>query len=452
MSASMMQEENVLDSLTDTEFADEETVDSQLDKTVNSVSVEEVKVRNPDKASLKFRSQLSPEDLKAVEVSAPKLANKFANNYSAIIDFGSEIMENVNNINSRLLDEQKDTEIPEADEIVNGILKEIDGYSAKYSDPKMNSFIAKMIHKIKGTGYTLQSMVRDSKPIATKLDIAGGQLQKMENELRDNVLRGHELRKATLKALNDMVKVLAVFEEIIDVSRQTALQMDSALKNAKKNGDDTIIKWEDKSYTIEEFKEIFENHTSSLGEIEKTWFAWRQKFFLYGANVTATRNIINMSFGLQRTCQRVRVDAIPAARNQLVVWQQAEKGRQGARMAESANQGVDRLLAGSAQGTADAVSEIADANQRAMVSEDTIIKITDGIRDQFTAIVEAEKNGREIRERSLKVIQQSEINIQKASEEAQSALIENAMSSVRNDAEAIKKHDTKNVLNQLGVD
>ena len=159
-----------------------------------------------------------------------------------------------------------------------------------------------------------------------------------------------------------------------------------------------------------------------------------------------------MSFGLQRTCQRVRVDAIPAARSQLVVWQQAEKGRQGARMAESANAGVDRLLAGAAQGTAEAVSEVADANQRAMVSEETIIKIADGIRDQFTAIVEAEKNGRAIRESSLKVIQQSEKAIREASEEAQSALIANAMNAVRQDSETIRKYDTKNVLNQLGVE
>lgn len=448
---SAMQEENVIDSLTGTEFVDEDTVDEKLDKAVTKVSVEEVKIKSPEKASLKFRSQLSPEDLKAVESSAPALVKKFVNNYSSIIDFGSEVMENVNNINSRLLDEQKDTEIPEADAIVNGILKEIDGYSAKYSDPKLKNFISKMFLKVKGTGYTLKSMIRDSQPIANKLDIASGQLQKMENELRDNVIRGHELRKATLKALNDMVKILAVFEEVIDVSRQTSLQMDTALKNAHKGGDDSIIQWDNKSYTIEEFKEIFENQTSSLGEIEKTWFAWRQKFFLYGANVTATRNIINMSFGLQRTCQRVRVDAIPAARNQLVVWQQAEKGRQGAHMAENANRGVDRLLAGSSQGTADAVAEIATANQRSMVSEDTIMKITDGIRDQFTSIVEAEKNGREIRERSLKVIQQSESAIQQASEDAQTALIENAMISVRNDADAIKKHDTKNVLDQLGV-
>lgn len=452
MSAEAMKEENVLDSLTETEFADEENVDSQLDKTVNRVSVEEISVKSPDKTSLKFRNQLSADDLKSVQEAAPKLANKFVNNWSSIIDFGSEVMDNVNNINARLLDEQKDTEIPQADAIVNGILREIDGYSAKYSDPKVKNFITKILHKMKGTGYTLQSMIRDSRPIANKLDIASGQLQKMENELRDNVLRGHELRKATLKALNDMVKVLAVFEEVIDVSRQTALKMESALKDAEAKGTDTIINWDDKNYTIEEFKEIFENQTSSLGEIEKTWFAWRQKFFLYGANVTATRNIINMSFGLQRTCQRVRVDAIPAARNQLVVWQQAEKGREGARMAESANAGVDRLIAGSAQGTADAVAEIADANQRTMISEETIMKITQGIHDQFTAIVEAEKNGRAIRERSLQVIQQSELAISQASKEAQTALIESAMTSVRADAEAIKNHDTKNVLDQLGVD
>ena len=315
----------------------------------------------------------------------------------------------------------------------------------------MSKMIQKIIHKFKGTGYTLKAMVRDSKPIAEKLTIASGQLQKMEYELRDNVLRGHELRKATLKALNDMVKVLAVFEEVLEVTRNDAQEMDKALKVAEAGDANAVVIWKDKTYSVEEFREILGNQTTTLGEIEKSWFAWRQKYFLYGANVTATRNIINMSFGLQRTCQRVRVDAIPAARSQLVVWQQAEKGRQGARMAESANKGIDRLIAGAAEGTASAVAEVAEANQRNMLSEETILKVTQGIRDQFAAIVEAEKNGRAVRARNLAIIQQSEQNIKVASDDARTALIESAMATVRADAEDIKKADTQDVLNQLGV-
>jgi len=442
---------NTMDSLINGKQQTEVEVveETALEHEVASVNNEEFKIKKPEETSIKFRNQLSAEDLEAVRKAAPDLAKRMRNDFSFIIDFGSEVTEELNEISSRMLHEQKGIEIPEADQAVNNILRELDGYSAKYADPKTRNFFNKIIEKFKGSTYTIKNMVRDAKPIEEKLNIAGAEIYKMELKLSDNINRGHQLRKTTMKTVNNVVKVLALFEEIIDVARQDALAMDNKRKAAEAQGPDSVISWNDEKYTIEEFNELLQNQVNAIGEMEKTWFAWRQKFFIYTANVSAIRNIVTTSIGLLRTCHRVRTDAIPSARTQIAVWQQAELANQGAEMANRANEGVDRLIAGASKGMADAVAAGAEANQRPMLSEKTIVAMTEDLKRQFTAVVEAENKGREVRARNLDLMAQSEKAIAQASEEARQALLENAMAAVRENSAESNKEETNDVLSML---
>lgn len=448
-----MTSKNIMDSLTNDKNQVEVEVEvveqTSLENEIGKANTEEFKVKKPEDTSIKFRNQLDAKDLEAVQKAAPDLAKKMSKDWRFIIDFASEVMEDLNNVSSRMLEEQKNIQLPEADQAVNGILKELDGYSAKYADPKTKSFITKIVAKFKGSTYTIKNMVRDAKPISDKLDIAMAEIYQMELKLNDNVLAGSELRKTTIKTIDDVVKVLALFEEIIDVTRQETLVMDNKRKAAEAQGPNSAITWNDKKYTIEEFNEELTNQVNALGEMEKTWFAWRQKFFIYTANVSAIRNIVTTSIGLLRTCHRVRTDAIPAAKIQIAAWQQAELANQGAQMANRANEGVDRLIAGASKGMADAVEIGAEANQRPMLSENTIVSMTEDLKRQFTSMVDAENKGREVRARNLDIMQKSESAIAQASEEARQALIENAMQVVRANTTESNKEETSDVLSML---
>ena len=423
--------------------------ETALEHEVNTVDAEEFKVKRPEDTSIKFRNQLDEKDLEAVRKAAPDLAKKMVKDYTFIIDFGAEVMEDLDNVSSRMLEEQKGIKLPEADQAVNGILKELDGYSAKYADPKTRNFFNKIVQKFKGSTYTIKNMVRDAKPIADKLEIAKAEILQMELKLQDNVRRGQALRKVTVKTVDDLVKVLALFEEIIDVSRQEALAMDNKRKVAEAAGPDSVITWEDQKYTIEEFNELLQTQVNAIGEMEKTWFTWRQKFFIYTANISAIRNIVATSIGLLRTCHRVRTDAIPAAKHQITAWQQAELANQGAEMANRANEGVDRLIAGASKGMAEAVIKGAEANQRPILSENTIVAMTEDLKRQFTAMVDAENKGREVRARNLGIMEQSEKAIAQASEEARQALLENAMAVVRENTATSNKAEADDILSIL---
>lgn len=207
--------------------------------------------------------------------------------------------------------------------------------------------------------------------------------------------------------------------------------------DASNNTDGGLVKWKGERYTPEEFNELAANYQLALSEIEKSWFNWRQKYFLYVANIVATRNIITSSSTMIRTCTRIRMDAIPAAKTQLAAWQQAEYTRQTAATAKTVNDGVDKLIAASIKGSTDAIAATMEASNQNLISDKTVVEISENIRKQFQIMLDADKKGKEMRDRSLKVIEKSEQDIVDSARNAQNIARMN-LESVQSDAKLIE--------------
>lgn len=389
------------------------------------VKEQEVIATSPSKANIEFRSRLDADVLANVKQKAPGLALEMMKDPSIAIDFGRDVVEGLNSLSVRLLKEQENTDIPEADVIVNNVLRELDGYQAKYKYKEPGT-IAKFFSKISNKGkegfYDLKTMVRDSKPIEIRLLEAEGQIQKMELDIDENIERSKQLRDMTLSSIDDIALVIAIFEEIIENVSNKAVEASTLLKNAEDNNQSTI-EFDGKKYSVEQFREVLADILMAEGEIEKTWFNWRQKFFLYVINIASTREIINNSVSLKRTANRVRADAIPAARTQLAAWQQAVRVEQNADMINKTNEGMEKLILGASRGQLSAIETASKANQKVMLSEETILELTENLKKQFEVMVEAEAVGREIRTKNLEIIRQSEKVLSNASAEAQSQLI-----------------------------
>lgn len=390
----------------------------------------EVSVTRPSEANLEFRSRLKSDVLENVKKRAPALAHEMLSDATVAINFGQDVMQGINDISIRLLREQEETDIPEADSIVNNVLRELDGYSAKYNEYKepgrVSKFFSRLSNKTKETAYDLKAMVRDSKPIEQRLDEAVGQILKMELDIDENIERSRQLREMTLNSVDDIALVIAIFEEIIEVVSAKALEANELLLAAEAAGESTV-EFDGKKYSIEQFREVLADIVSAEGEIEKTWFNWRQKYFLSIVNVASTREIINSSMGLKRTANRVRVDAIPAARNQLASWQLAVRMEQSADMVSKTNEGMERIMLGASRGQLSAAEAAAEANQRVMLSEETILEMTENLKKQFETITQAEIDGRANRAKNLEIIRKSEEALKQASAEAQNRLIKDSM-------------------------
>lgn len=425
-----------------------------IEKALSTVTPEDAAAATVEEAKFSFRSLLTEAQRAQLKASAPAVAQKMIADYNAIINFGEPVLTKLNSTAVQMLNAQKDISVPEAETIVNDLLREMDGFEKKYRNAKMEDFSDKLMKWFKGTVYSFKTMVRESKPIAEKIDLAEVKLKEMEIKLSNNVSRGQQLHKNTTEILEEVVAVLAALEEILEVARAEFHEADQALKLAESKATAeglASITYKGREVSLNELKEIHADLAGGVSELEKTWFDWRQQFFLGYAQAPSVRNLILVSSTMQRRCQVFRTMGLPAARNSLVMWQQAVLAKEGAEMGDAVKEGTNKLIQNAYGATADAVTEVARASQETVISEETVFAVIDSVKKQCEGLVAADQWGRELRARNLKALEAGEAQIDKDFTESRRKLVANALAGTSEAANTQAPMPEADVLTQLGV-
>lgn len=394
---------------------------SALETAIAEVPAGDVDVARPADAAFKFRSLLTDAQRADLERGAPALAKKFVADVNQIVSFGAPIMRKMNDASTQLLEAQREIEVPEADIIVNDMLREMDGFEKKWRSVKLENAAERVKGWFKKTKYTLKTMVRESKPIVARIDLAEVKLQEMESALADNIARGQLLHKQTLAHMDDVVAVLAALEQVIEELRKEFDGADAVLRSAEASGADSV-EYNGETIATSELREIHANLSFVLSETEKTWSDWRSQFFLGFAHAPATRNLIVTTFALRRRLAAFRTMGLPSARQSLALWQQAAFAKEGAQLGTAVQEGTNKLIQGAFQGTAEAVDTVANAAQAPIITEETIWVVIDSVKAQCASIVAADKAGRALRARNLQALEKGEAQIEDAVIASQRAL------------------------------
>lgn len=364
-------------------------------------------------AVFKFRSLLTEKQLADLQRGAPALAQKFITDVNQIVSFGGPIMQKMNSASVQLLEAQRDIKVPEADAVVNDMLRTMDGFEKKWRSQKLEEAVNTVVGWFKKGKYTLATMARESKPIADKIDLAEIKVQEMETALADNIARGQLLHKQTLSHMDDVVAVLAALEQVIEELRKEFDEADALLREAESNGNEKVD-YKGEAITVNELRETHSNLSFVLSETEKTWADWRSQFFLGFAHAPATRNLIVTTFALRRRLATFRTMGLPSARQSLVMWQQAAFAREGAEIGAAVQEGTNKLIQGAFAETAKSIDMVANASQAPVITEETIWAVIDSVKQQCASIVEADRTGRALRARNLQAIERGEATIEDA--------------------------------------
>lgn len=426
---------------------------SALETALATVTPEDAAAGTMEQVKFQFRELLNEQQLKDLKTNAPAAVERLVGDYNAIISFGAPVLQKLNDASVELLNEQRDIKIPEAELIVNNLLRQMDGYEARFRNEKAENIVDGIRDFFDRTRYSFKAMVRESKPIIDKLDIAEGELKEMEIKLADNVTAGQRLHKASNKALTDVVGVLAAFEEFIDLSRAEFKEADDALKSAQASagpGQLVNVQYKGKTISVQELQDRHTDLANTISEMEKSWFDWRQQFFLGYAGGPTTLNLILVSATMQRRCQVFRTMGIPQARKALVSWQQATLAKEGAAMGTALQDGTNKIIQASAGAAADAVVTVAMASQTPLVSEETVYAIIDSVKKQCEGLVAADIWGRQQRSKNLQVLEAGEKTISQNFTESRRALVANAVNAVRAPQDLAPAPEA-DILKQIGV-
>lgn len=420
---------------------------SSLEKALATVDHKEAVVENVEEAEFQFRSLLSEEQLSNLQKRAPEFSVKMVNDVTSIIEFGEPVLTKLNNTSVEILRQQKDIKLPEADVVVNDMLRAIDGYNEKFRAPKIEGAFSKLKSLFNGAVYSFKNMVREAQPIISRLDMAEMKIREMEMRLADGVVRGQKLHQINNESLEGVVGVLAALEEIMEVTKKEYEEINSLL-GGRSSTDLGSVEYKGETLTFSELNDLHAVYANGLSELEKTWFDWRQQFFLGYASSPSIMNLIMVSATMQRRCQAFRTMGIPQARMALAQWQQAALAKEGADLGNSVQEGTNRLIQHAAKATAEAVTETAYASQAALITEDTVFAILDSVKAQCDGIVSAAEWGKNMRAKNLQVMEQSEAQINASTSEARQKVVAQTLEASRtpNDAAPLDEKDTLEIL------
>lgn len=428
---------------------------SPMEKALVVVEPSDIQATDMEQVKFQFRSLLPGADLEQLRTRAPAIAQNMVQDLNQVLTFGEPVLKKMNDSAVSLLEAQRDIRLPEADAVVNDLLREMDGFERKFRTVKLEETVSKVKQWFIGAKYSLKTMIRELQPITEKLDMAEAKILDMEGKLADNVKRGQLLHRQTLEQLDNVVKVLAAIEEIIDCVSAEYRQADAALTTGKKSEADgvALCDWKSERITVNQMSEIHAQMSTALSEIEKTWFDWRQQFFIGFAHAPSTRNLVITEFALRRRLQTFRTMGIPAARHSLALWQQAALAKQGAELGEKVQEGVNKMIQQSFEGTADAVSQVARAAQAPLITEETVFTVIDSVKRQCQEIVSADIAGRQLRDRNLKALERGETVIKDEFNSSQRQLAEHSLVGVAPEPTTNTIDDkAPDLLKSIGVD
>ncbi|MDR2566897.1 MAG: toxic anion resistance protein [Bifidobacteriaceae bacterium] len=412
--------------------------ESPLAKALASVPPDEAVAEVPQ-AHLEFRSLLAPDQRELLAGRGVELANRLLADRNALLDFGQSALAKVNQTSSELLAAQRDIELPEADQVVNGILRQLDGFSAQFESGKVKGLMNKLRHAMRSGKSTLKAMYRESKSIEQRLDAAAGQTRQLELRLADNVSRGQQLYKANDDSLTGLVGVLAALEQVREEGAKRAAEMEARLASTPAD-DPGRAGLEEEAQTLAE----------AIQAVELTLFDWRQQFFLAYALSPAVRNLIGVSFTMQRRLQVFRTMGLPGGKKSLVMWQQAALAKESGEVGQALADGTARLIEGAFQAAGQAVAETAKAAQAPILPEQAIWTIRDSIKAQCDGLVEASRWGRAVRGQLLTAMETSEREIGAAVTEARTTIVREVLADVQSPTPQAPTPDA-DILQALGV-
>jgi uncharacterized protein YaaN involved in tellurite resistance len=425
---------------------------SPLENALQDVTPADASATTSAEATFQFRSLLDDAQRAALQASAPAKADEMLKDYNSIISFGEEILRKMNAASVALLEEQKGIQLPEADELVNNLLREIDGYNAKYRNQKLEDFASKVRKFFKGTTYSLKAMVRDAKPLVERLNIVEVKISQMEGSLRDNATRARRLHTQTLSTLNEVIVVLAALEEIADVIRKRYTELDEVVRTAEAANQSSAT-YKGQEYTLNELNEMHADIAAGLSEVEKSWFDWRQQFFLGYAFAPSLRNLILISASMQRRLHVFRTQGIPSARTGIAMWQQSALAKEGSEMGDALAAGTNKLVSEGFAHMGETVRTVAMSAQAPLITDQTIFAIVDSVKAQAQGLVDADKWGREQRARNLQALESGERSIDQAGADARRQMVAQALASsnVSNLTTGAPVTQQGDILAQLGV-
>ncbi|HEP1501246.1 toxic anion resistance protein [Streptococcus pyogenes] len=338
---------------------------------------------------ISFFEKLSADQQTAITAKAPALVDTFLADQNALLDFGQSAVEGVNATVNHILAEQKKLQIPQVDDLLKSINRELNGFIAKYKDAtpvdldKKPNFLQKLFKQSRDT---LQEFYFDSQNIEQKMDSMAAAVVKQEDTLARNIVSAELLIEDNTKSIEHLVGVIAFIEASQKEASQRAAALQKDLKTKDSATPDYQIKADLLARTTEVINTLEQQHTEYLSRLYVAW-----------ATTPQMRNLVKVSSDMRQKLGMLRRNTIPTMKlsiAQLGMMQQSVKSGMTADAIVNANNAALQMLAETSK---EAIPALEQSAQKPTLSMKSVTSLAESLVAQNNGIIAAIDHGRKER-------------------------------------------------------
>ncbi|MDR0788954.1 MAG: toxic anion resistance protein [Bifidobacteriaceae bacterium] len=375
--------------------------------------------------------KLTADQQAEIRKQAPALLKKFLDDENQLIEFGSSATADIDAVVNKLLVEQAKMDIPEVNDLLKNVNKDIEGFTAKYSEDEasLEKKVSKLGQFFKDRKRDVKDWQFDSKNLMGKFDEITQQIVEREEILKRNVITANILIEKNKESTDALLGVIAFLEAVHECAFKDLETLKSELDTLT-SGTPEYLEKADQVDVMGKTVIALENQRAD----------YLNRYFIAVSSNTGMRNIARISADTRVRLKQLKTTTLSTMKlvvSQLGMLQQAKKGEETAKAIIDANDAATKMYA-KTLGTA--LPSMAKSSQASTLTVEAVQALTDGVIASNNGLIEAIAYGREQKKQVAEAISQSVSAINDSTKVRDEAIINEILNTAKKNEEEIKSN------------
>ncbi|GHT83013.1 putative toxic anion resistance protein [Actinomycetota bacterium] len=330
--------------------------------------------------------KLSKEQQDKMRAAAPALLKTFLEDENALVDFGSDAVRDVDAVVNHLLAEQAKMDIPEVNDLLKNLNRDLSGFTAKYAadEATLEKKTNKLMEFFNGGKMKLKDFQFDSQNLNKKFEQISAEISTRQEALKRNVITANLLIEKNKESTDALLGVVCLLEAVHELAFKELNEKREQLSKLTEGSPEFVAQTDE-----------VDAYSRTVLSLENQRSDQLNRWFISVSSNTGMRNLAKVSADMRvrlKQLQGTTMSTMKLVVSQLGMLQQAKQGSDAAQSISDASTNAAQMYAKTLGST---LPQIAKASQSPSISAEAIQALAEGVIKSNDGIIEAIAYGRQ---------------------------------------------------------
>ena len=339
-----------------------------------------------DRDRLICRQLLVGATLDRAVAEAEQVLDRALSNTQVLAIYGNDSMDGVNRLNDRMLEERPPVEVPELQQVMKALSRNMRGMGRRYdpNDPKVLKRYEQVkegiLSKIRLGRTFFEEFMDDIRSLSDQIEKVVETLEGKHDQLLRNVAYYDEYYVLNEQEISKLIYAIAVLEILRDMVAKKAAGVEVGNADMGDRGGEEQAR-------LAEIVTFLDNKIIAFKA--RLWVAW--------ANAPQIRNMRAISLGMSARINMTVDVTVPTMKNTIAIWLTLREAQQAAEFNESVERAFNDSFVMFANAAGATVPLVAANLATPALDPATVVAWTESLAAQADGIIEALEVGRQKR-------------------------------------------------------